>query len=38
MNAPHTILSYCMLKIIKFDIDLTKFRQKQVDKFFWPTL
>ena len=32
------VLAICLPKIIKFAKDLPKFRQKQVGKFFWPTL
>jgi len=41
MNALHIVLSSwpsVHQKIIKLSRDLTKFRQKQVGKFFWPTL
>ena len=32
------VLAICVLKIIKFGGDLTKFRQKQVENFLGPTL
>jgi len=32
------ILAICVPKIIKFGGDLTKFWQKRLETFFWPTL